>query len=827
MSHRSRRGDTRSRADADADVSMTAAPTPTPIPTPTTPAKRFYRNKRGVKVFSNAVPRGAMGKNKAQDDDSRAASRAAPELAPLDACAAEFHPAPPQGSYRDAAAPAIAPSVARGDTPSGPLSNADSSGETSEDGDATHGANESAGAGDDNNARAVDEAQWPSLRQASRRTAREPVAAAADDDDDAEDEDVEESWRCDECHQRNRPARADCRRCGIARVTLDESSHSPPRRTVPPPTPPAGPPPPLTVIRRAMERRDEHPPSAASPPPSLERQGSLLRTLLPNLPEDSHGDDDVDDLEVVSKEPSNDAWADERADDLPSLPPSFANAPDAIAADVAVDVADDVADDAESAAESPAAGMHRDFGEGFDAPVDVAPPPGFLHADADAAPVESASVVAFAALQAALAAERAARDAADAARPLVRTRPSGPASASDDKRTASILSRMDATMDSRLALLERCIVGQLEGLRSEVEAGARERAELRARLERLEGQRASGEMIAKKNEYSCPPSGDGRRPASPPPAPRLERGRPPPIAIDVEDVHDDAREDPRRIEREPRRIERDDDADDVVEEDDDDVEPEHPGDIPREVHRDEEVQPPGTFQPVVGRASPRGESDALADDAAEFEATLAGFRSMAPAPLAANPFEGLATSLPDDEDDLPDDEASKPGTFQKPPEHRTGRGDGEKARPLPGRRANPANPAPRAPDPTPREETVEEALAAIALEEEQRAARQRAGGKRGSRKGSRKGNGTDRRQALVDAYLELSKRKATAKGEGEGEGEKLSRRKAVRWADETVPSAAVTGERIRAFVRATTTTALGARLADVFGGDSFGGTRLG
>ena len=42
-----------------------------------------------------------------------------------------------------------------------------------------------------------------------------------------------------------------------------------------------------------------------------------------------------------------------------------------------------------------------------------------------------------------------------------------------------------------------------------------------------------------------------------------------------------------------------------------------------------------------------------------------------------------------------------------------------------------------------------------------------------------------------------------------------------------MPSAAVTGERIRAFVRATTTTALGARLADVFGGDSFGGTRLG
>ena len=143
------------RADAAAATvtSMTAAPTSTT----TTPAKRFHRNKRGVKVFSNAVPHGAMGKNKATttttlDDDSPAASRAAPELAPLHAGAAEFHPAPPQGSYRDAAAPSIE-TVARGDTPSGPLSNADSSGETSEDGDPT--ANESAVAG--NNARAVDD----------------------------------------------------------------------------------------------------------------------------------------------------------------------------------------------------------------------------------------------------------------------------------------------------------------------------------------------------------------------------------------------------------------------------------------------------------------------------------------------------------------------------------------------------------------------------------------------------------------------------------------------------------------------------------------------
>ena len=122
-------------------------------------------------------------------------------------------------------------------------------------------------------------------------------------------------------------------------------------------------------------------------------------------------------------------------------------------------------------------------------------------------------------------------------------------------------------------------------------------------------------------------------------------------------------------------------------------------------------------------------------------------------------------------------------------------------------------------------------LAAIAAEEEQRAARR---GKKGNRKGNRKGNvgRTSDRQALVDAYLERRKAFAAAPSFGDGVS-KLSKRKvrrggkAVRWADETVPIAAVTGERIRAFVRATTTTALGARLDDVFGGDSFGGARLG
>ena len=803
------------RADAAAATvtSMTAAPTSTT----TTPAKRFHRNKRGVKVFSNAVPHGAMGKNKATttttlDDDSPAASRAAPELAPLHAGAAEFHPAPPQGSYRDAAAPSIE-TVARGDTPSGPLSNADSSGETSEDGDPT--ANESAVAG--NNARAVDDAQWPSLRQVSCRTAREPVdaAAAADHDDEAEDEAEAEAWRCDECHQRNRPARADCRRCGVPRVTLDESSHSshsppppPPRKTVPPPTPPPGPPPPLTVIRRAMERRDERPQRAQTS--ALEKQGSLLRTLLPNLPENDD-DDDVDG-EVGSKEPST-AWADERANDLPTLPPSFANAPDAIA------VADDVADDVESPER-----RRRDFGEGFGETLAKAkaPPPGFLDADADAdadaAPVTDASVVALATLQAALAAERAARDAANAARPLVRrvSSTSKPAAADDD---ASILSRVDAAMDSRLALLERCLCDQLEGLRAEVEAGATERAALQMRLERLEGATFTrpppeergefgGRRETKSPSYSCPPhSRDGFAPASPPLAPRLARGRPPPIVIDVEDDEDDRVG--RRDRRELRTTERDDDADDVIEDDATDAPPGHSPD---------EVIP-----------------DDVIEDAAEFEATLAGFRSR-PAPLATNPFEGLA-----DEDDEDDEQPS--GTLQNPPESPTGdqtphhhpHADAVAVPPAPpkggekGLRRQSAVPAP--PDPPRQEETVEEMLAAIAAEEEQRAARR---GKKGNRKGNRKGNvgRTSDRQALVDAYLERRKAFAAAPSFGDGFS-KLSKRKvrrggkAVRWADETVPIAAVTGERIRAFVRATTTTALGARLDDVFGGDSFGGARLG
>ena len=122
-------------------------------------------------------------------------------------------------------------------------------------------------------------------------------------------------------------------------------------------------------------------------------------------------------------------------------------------------------------------------------------------------------------------------------------------------------------------------------------------------------------------------------------------------------------------------------------------------------------------------------------------------------------------------------------------------------------------------------------LAAIAAEEERA---RRGGGSRETGRARRKGSvgRTSDRQALVDAYLERRKAFAAAPSFDDGVS-KLSERKvrrggkAVRWADETVPIAAVTGERIRAFVRATTTTALGARLDDVFGGDSFGGTRSG
>ena len=81
-------------------------------------------------------------------------------------------------------------------------------------------------------------------------------------------------------------------------------------------------------------------------------------------------------------------------------------------------------------------------------------------------------------------------------------------------------------------------------------------------------------------------------------------------------------------------------------------------------------------------------------------------------------------------------------------------------------------------------------LAAIALEEEQRAARHRAGatgagrGKKGNRKGNRKGTNvgqtSDNRQALVDAYLERRKAIAAASSFGDGVKVKSERFQSAR-----------------------------------------------
>ena len=296
---------------------------------------------------------------------------------------------------------------------------------------------------------------------------------------------------------------------------------------------------------------------------------------------------------------------------------------------------------------------------------------------------------------------------------------------------------------------------QLEGLRAEVEAGATERAALQKRLERLEGATFTrpapeergefGERREKKSpSYSCPPhSRDGFAPASPPLAPRLARGRPPPIVIDVEDDEDDrvGRRD-RRERREPRRTERDDDADDVIEDDATDAPPGHSPD---------EVIP-----------------DDVIEDAAEFEATLAGFRSR-PAPLATNPFGGSPTRTtkttnnppePSEPSESPtDDSRTTTRTQTRSPSRRRRRKEGE------GSPRQSAVPAPL--DPPRQEETVEEMLAAIAAEEEQRAARR---GKKGNRKGNRKENvgRTSDRRALVDAYLERRKAFAAAPSFGDG-----------------------------------------------------------
>ena len=259
----------------------------------------------------------------------------------------------------------------------------------------------------------------------------------------------------------------------------------------PPPPPPPGPPPPLTIIRAALAGgRDDadipcspcaaselHPPkpptprtSSPSPPqqPALEKQGSLLRTLLPNLPSD-------DWAEMVGE------------NDLPALPQSFHDAPDAFA-DVDADVADDVAVDLEAdvADVSTHGGgdFGGDFGEGFEAPVDVAPPPGFQDSNAEHTPATDASAIALAALQAALHADRAAHS--QAAQAMSAASADTHAMKRAEAKIHAVEEKIHAAMDERLALLERCFADQIENLRKAVEAGDAEREVLRGRVETLE-----------------------------------------------------------------------------------------------------------------------------------------------------------------------------------------------------------------------------------------------------------------------------------------------------------------------------------------------------
>ena len=118
------------------------------------------------------------------------------------------------------------------------------------------------------------------------------------------------------------------------------------------------------------------------------------------------------------------------------------------------------------------------------------------------------------------------------------------------------------------------------------------------------------------------------------------------------------------------------------------------------------------------------------------------------------------------------------------------------------------------------EETVEEALAAIAREEDE--AR-----KRRTKKSRKKGSGgkksaAEKREAKVAAYLQ---KKVEAKNEIATDAKKKKKNRGVSWADEapvTVPTTAVTGERIRMLhsARIHMTEAQRTRLAAVFGPDT-------
>ena len=121
------------------------------------------------------------------------------------------------------------------------------------------------------------------------------------------------------------------------------------------------------------------------------------------------------------------------------------------------------------------------------------------------------------------------------------------------------------------------------------------------------------------------------------------------------------------------------------------------------------------------------------------------------------------------------------------------------------------------------EETVEEALAAIAREEDE--AR-----KRRTKKSRKKGSGgkksaAEKREAKVAAYLQKKVEANNDVNPAEATEQTKKKNRGVSWADEapvTVPTTAVTGERIRMLhsARIHMTEAQRTRLAAVFGPDT-------
>ena len=291
-------------------------------------------------------------------------------------------------------------------------------------------------------------------------------------------------------------------------------------------------------------------------------------------------------------------------------------------------------------------------------------------------------------------------------------------------------------------------------------------------------------------------------PSSPPPAPRGPR--PPPVVIDVEDVPCPPSQPSHQPSHAPDvQTSRDDDVDEMF---------------------DEETETTTTLTETTEEAGLE-ESFYLSadDDADEFEVTLAGFRSepakvvtAQPAALAKNPFEGLMDKDGDEADEAEDveeeedvakvvvkrREGTSPTSPLSPPKHRGSASSRETSLD---------------------EETVEEALAAIAREEDE--AR-----KRRTKKSRKKGSGgkksaAEKREAKVAAYLQ---KKVEAKHDvnpTEATEQTKKKNRGVSWADEapvTVPTTAVIGERIRMLhsARSFVTGATRTRLAAVFGPDA-------